>query len=350
MDALRREVDEVVAEGRIPSISVNVRADGREVFHHTTGRARTVPLRTAREDQAYDLASVTKALAGTTVIASLVEEGRFDLDTKVARWFPQVDDRVEVGHLLTHGSGWPAWRPFYADVDAAWGTTAARRAVRDAVLSVPIEAPPGTRHVYSDLGFLALLAIAEAETGKRFDQLFLERILAPAGWPDLRWGWPTAAATELCPVREILVEGTVHDLNCASLGGVSAHAGLFGTARAVASLADALLQATEGEANGLPGRTLRRFWHTPGPGSHSAGWDRPSEDGYTSTGRHFPRDARGHLGYTGTSLWVVPSRWTVVVILTNRVHPLDDKEPIRAARPRLHDAVARALGWDRPIP
>ncbi|MBA2321267.1 MAG: beta-lactamase family protein [Deltaproteobacteria bacterium] len=349
MEALLSEIDAVLAEGRIPSISLNIRVDGREVFHATRGRARTVPLREASDDQAYDLASVTKALAGTTVLASLVEEGRLDLDTRVRRWFPQVHPDLEVRHLLQHSSGWPAWRPFYGGLQATWGTTAARRELLAAVLAVPSECAPGTRHLYSDIGFLCLLGLAEAETGQRFDALFLERVLAPAGYPDLRWGWPAAAATELCPHREILIEGTVHDLNCASIGGVSAHAGLFGTARGVAALADALLQATGGASNGLPGRTLHRLWNTPGPGSHTAGWDRPSEEGYTSTGRFFPRDARGHLGYTGTSLWVVPSRSSVIALLTNRVHPVDDKEPIRAARPRLHDAVARALGWDRSI-
>ncbi len=351
MEGVRQAVEAVLAEGRIPSISLDVRVEGREVFHLTAGRARTVPERRAEDDQAYDLASVTKALAGTTVIASLLEEGRFSLETPVSTWFDEVDTRVQVRHLLQHASGWPAWRPFYADLGVAWGTLQARQRFLASLLAVPIECPPGTRHLYSDLGFLCLLGIAEAATGQRFDQLFLDRILAPAGYPDLRWGWPTAAATELCPIRQTLIEGTVHDLNCASLGGVSAHAGLFGTARAVSGLADALLRATEGEPafRGLPGRTLRQLWHSPGPGSHTAGWDRPSTDGYTSTGRFFPADSRGHLGYTGTSVWVIPSRKAVVALLTNRVHPVDDKEPIRAARPRIHDAVAQALGWDRPL-
>lgn len=345
MDEVRRTLEAVLAEGRIPSLSICVRVGGAEVLHHTVGNARTVPRRVAGEDQAYDLASVTKALAGTTVTASLVEEGRYGLETPVARWFPEVDGRVLVRHLLTHSSGWPPWRPFYADVRGAWGTASAKDQVLRAIRAVPIEAEPGTRHAYSDLGFMTLMAIAEAETGLPFDRLFAERVLGPSGVRDLRWGWPTAAATELCPVREILIEGTVHDLNCASLGGVSAHAGLFGTARAVASLADAIRRSVAGEDLGLPGRTLAAFWATEGPGSHRGGWDSPSQ-GYTSTGRFFPPDARGHLGYTGTSVWIVPSRGTVVALLTNRVHPVDDKEPIRAARPRIHDAVATALGWD----
>lgn len=349
MEELRGALDAVVAERRIPSLSLCVRVDGAERFHHTVGLARTVPRRDAHPDQAYDLASVTKALAGTTVIASLVQEGRLDLDTPVARWFPEVDARVRVRHLLGHSSGWPAWRPFYGDVRGAWGTAAARDQVLRAIRAVPLEAEPGTRHVYSDLGFMTLMAVAEAETGRAFDALFGERILAPAGVRDLRWGWPTAAATELCPVREILIEGTVHDLNCASLGGVSAHAGLFGTARAVAGLADALRQAVAGERSDLPGDALRAMWAARGPGTHYGGWDSPS-DGYTSTGRWFPADSRGHLGYTGTSVWVVPSRRTTIALLTNRVHPIDDKEPIRAARPRIHDAVARALGWDTGSP
>jgi CubicO group peptidase (beta-lactamase class C family) len=331
-------MEQVLAEGRIPSISLCVRVDGGEVFHATLGAARKVPFRPALEDQAYDLASVTKALAGTAVIASLVDEGRFDLDTAVARWFPEADGAMTVRHLLQHTSGMPAWRPFFARVAGAWGTAAAREEVLSDVRATPLEAPPGTRHVYSDLGFLTLLAIAERETGRPFDALFLDRVLEPSGVKDLRWGWPTAAATELCPIRETLVEGTVHDLNCASIGGVSAHAGLFGTSRAVATLAERLMDGL------VP--SITRFWAEKGPGTHTCGWDTVSTEGYTATGRFFPSDARGHSGYTGTSVWVVPSRRTSIALLTNRVHPNDEKEAIREARPRIHDAVAQALGWD----
>ena len=346
MDEVARKLDDWVARRLIPSASVCVRVAGREVFQHTTGLARYEPPRPATPNQPYDLASVTKALVGTTVAASLVEEGAFDLDDPVARFLGDVDGRVTVGMLLTHASGYPAWIPYYTTATDAWGTLATREAILERVRRTPLENEPGTTHVYSDVGMLVLLSLVETVTGQSIDRLFAARILDPARATDFRWGWPGAAATEHCPVRGLLVEGTVHDLNCASLGGTSTHAGLFGTARAVAGLADTLMSATldpEGHP-GLPGRTLARFWSTRGPGSHRAGWDGKTE-GASSTGRYWPADTVGHLGYTGTGVWVAPSKRAVCAFLTNRVHPDDDKGPIREIRPLLYDAVAVALGW-----
>jgi CubicO group peptidase (beta-lactamase class C family) len=349
MKNVRTLLDTVVADGVVPSASVSVRVDGTEVLHHTVGMARLSPPRPALPDQPYDLASVTKVLAGTAVVASLIEEGLLDLDTPVAEHLGDVDPRVTVAHLLTHGSGLAAWNRFYLETgEAPFGTLAARSTVQERVLQAPVEVAPGTRHTYSDIGFLWLLILCERVGGKPFAQLFHDRVREPSGVHDLRWGWPLAAATEWpCPFREVGVEGTVHDLNCASIGGVSTHAGLFGTARAVASLGEAFLRAAADDPAfaRLPGRTLRRLWALRGPGSHRGGWDGVSRGGYTSTGAHWPDDGIGHLGYTGTSIWMSPSRKTVVALLTNRVHPVDDKEPIRALRPRVHDAIAEALGW-----
>jgi CubicO group peptidase (beta-lactamase class C family) len=121
---------------------------------------------------------------------------------------------------------------------------------------------------------------------------------------------------------------------------------LFGTARAVATLAEGCLFATLGDrrARGLPGQALRSLWAHRGVGSHCHGWDTVSRTGYSAAGLSFPDDTRGHLGYTGTSVWVVPSWRASIACLTNRVHPVDDKDAIRAARPRIHDAIARHLG------
>lgn len=346
VNALRDEVESIAKSTSIPSLSLNITVGGWEAFHHTAGDARLTPRRAAHEDQPYDLASLTKALAGSTVVASLVEEGRLDLDLSVADVLPEVDPRITLAMLLTHSSGLPKWNAFYADPDTAWGLDETRSKILMNARKTRIEAEPGTRHCYTDVGFLVLLALVEEVTGKRFDHLFHERVLVPAGVHELRWGWPGAAATEACPYRGYIVEGTVHDLNCAALGGISTHAGLFAPARAVGRLAQQLLRAVQHPDDSLlPGRTLGRLWTLRGAGSHVGGWDTPSRDGYTSTGRFFPDDAVGHLGYTGTSLWVAPSRDAVVVLLTNRVHPTDDLTDIRAVRPRVHDAVARALGW-----
>lgn len=346
-DTLDACVEAILRETSIPSVSLVVRTDGAEVYHRTAGDARRSPRRPAPADQPYDLASVTKALAGSTVAASLVEEGALSLEDPICDTLPGAASGITLAHLLTHSSGLPKWNAFYATMPGAWGTTDTRAAMMQAAIETPLEAPPGTRHAYTDVGFLVLLALLEKVGGARIDVLFQERILGPAGETDLRWGWPLAAATEDCPVRGGVVEGTVHDLNCAALGGISSHAGLFGTARSVARLGDTLRQAvaTPDAFPTLPGRTLGSFWTLRGAGSHVGGWDTPTRGGYTSTGASFPDDAVGHLGYTGTSLWIAPSKQTVVALLTNRVHPTDTLDAIRAARPRIHDAVANVLGW-----
>lgn len=341
-------LERLVAAHRMPSASLAIRVDGVERLVHTVGLARLDPERPAVGDQPYDLASVTKPLAGAGVAAALIDSGALGLDEPARRYLPDVDPRVSVRHLLQHASGYPAWAPLYADIEAPWGTAEARRRVLDAARGTPLQAEPGAAHRYSDLGFLVLLEVLERVAGP-LEHALHRLVLAPAGATDLRWGWPCAAATELCPVRGAIVEGTVHDLNCAAMGGVSTHAGLFGTARAVAALADAMLDAGTGRGGPLAGRALAEMWRSRGPGSHCCGWDGVTRGGYTSTGAHWPDDGVGHLGYTGTSLWLAPRQRTVVALLTNRVHPTDDKARIRAFRPAVHDVVARALGWDRDL-
>lgn len=346
---LNDSVRHIFASHDLCSLSLCLRLDGQEAVHLTCGLARRAPARPALSDQPYDLASLTKALVASPVAASLVEEGRLDPHAPVAEHLPDVDGRITLAHLLDHTSGLPKWNAFYAAPQTAWGLASTRKAILRAACTVPVEAAPGTAHVYTDIGFLVLLALLERVGGAFLDQLFAQRILGPAGARDLHWGWPMAAATERCPVRGALIEGTVHDLNAAALGGVSTHAGLFGTARSVASLAERLLDAAQNPVDhpGLPGATLARWWRARGVGSHTGGWDTVSRGSYTSTGAFFPDDSVGHLGYTGTSLWMSPSRRAVVVVLTNRIHERDDLTAIRAARPLLHDAVARAMGWDR---
>ncbi len=337
------EIDAIVGEGHIPSASVSVWIRGEERLRYATGWARRAPGREATCDTPYDLASVTKPFAGGAVAAALVAGRQLDLDVPAARWVPGVDPRVTPRHLLLHTSGYAAWLPLYEGVaPAMWGSDAARAAVIEAAWRSPLVQAPGEVHTYSDLGFLTLLAVMEAAGGARIDELVQKLVLDPVG-ADLRWGWPGAAATEDCPVRGHVVEGEVHDLNTAAMGGRSTHAGLFGTATELGRLTAALVDEASGRTHGLP--SLADAWGAQGAGSHRLGWDGVSHGAYTSTGSAWPADGVGHLGYTGTSIWVAPRQEVVVALLTNRVHPVDDKGPIRAARPRVHDAVARCVGW-----
>jgi CubicO group peptidase (beta-lactamase class C family) len=316
----------------LPSASLVVRQHGRLVHAEAHGLACLDPSRPVGRDRVYDLASLTKALVTGPVAAALANAGVLDVSAPVAGVLPDVDPRITAWQLLCHTSGLPAWAPLHDQGD--------RRAVLAAARATPPEHEPGTTHTYSDIGFLVLLDLLETLTGHGLDALFRELVSGPAGVRGLSWGHPDAAATEATADRGLL-QGTVHDANAAAMGGVSSHAGLFGSARTVARLAERLAL---GDVPGVS-ETLRTWWATPSVGPHRGGWDTPTRGAYTSTGAHFPDDAVGHLGYTGTSVWVVPSRSLVVALLTNRVHPADDGlDDIRSLRPAVHDAVWARFG------
>lgn len=317
----------------IPAISAVVRVGDDTRLRWTAGSANLHPPTAVVPDQVFDLASLTKALVTTPLTADLVAEGA-DVDEPVAATLPGAPPGVTVRHLLTHTSGLPAWRPLYADA------TDRDDLLQRAWTAAP-EAPRGVRHVYSDLGFLTLGAWIEHQRGDYLDRLFLRRLTRPLGLDSrLTWGHPDAAATERCPVRGHVVQGEVHDLNAWKMGGVAPHAGLFGDADAVASLAAFLVFGDDPRC-----AILRRWWSEPALGSHRGGWDTPTPGG--STGDALPAGTVGHLGYTGTSLWVSPDRDTTIVLLTNRVHPTDDLTAIRRLRPAFHRAVAADL-WGPP--
>lgn len=335
--------DEVPRHG-VPGAALAVWVDGQAALTLATGVARYDPKRPLHADTPFDLASLTKALVTSCLCARAAQRGLLAVDEPLQRYLPQAPPRVTPRHLLEHRSGWPAWRPFYASFQD-WGSPATRQALLTEVLSTPLEAEPGTTTRYSDLGFLALTRLLETLDGRRLDAQYAEFLTHLERPVTLGWAAPGAAATEDCPVRGQVIEGTVHDLNAAAMGGVAGHAGLFGTVSAVASFADQLVVAAQRRDPTLAGEVLHRWWVGPSPNTWFGGWDSPSRGGPSSTGRYFPDETRGHLGFTGTSLWVVPSRRTVVVLLTNRVHPSSAALGVRTLRPAVHDAVASALGW-----
>jgi CubicO group peptidase (beta-lactamase class C family) len=347
-------VDQLVADGAARGLYAGAALVVRgpdSVLHETvTGSAEVRPRqRPAQGDTAWDLASLTKVLVAAPLAMQLVA----NLDQPIRELIEDAPVGVTWRHCLQHTSGLAAWAPLY-EIDAVWGTTETRERVLAKARSVPPEAPPGTRALYSDLGFLLLTAALERLGGDRIDRLF-ERHVRSRGRFDLRWGWPDAAATEDCPVRRRVVVGEVHDLNAAVLGGLSGHAGLFGSAREVAAAAAWQLRAFHGAEEGLPTETVRAYWTAKGPGSHHLGWDGVSP-GASSAGPRWPADGVGHTGFTGCSLWVAPERRIVVAFLANRVHPLVEGGSVPSApvspryqafkdlRPELHTRILAALG------
>lgn len=295
------ELDRLLAaaEGSVaPSVSAVVWQDGRVVYARRPGRV-------------YDLASLTKVLCTTELALRVVAADRLALDAGD----PRLPSGVTLRHLLQHASGWPPWRPFYELVPPGPDR---REAIVRAVFATPVERPPGAGHAYSDLGFIALAALLEDALGARVDRLWR----GPLRWGDAR-SQTTGEGRG----------GAVNDLNARAMGGVAGHAGLYGSAAEVARVASRWLDGT------LPEPWVRRFFTERGPGSHALGWDTPSPGGASSAGDSAPADAVGHLGFTGTSVWLSPSRRRIAVLLTNRVANGADLAGIRALRRAFHGAA-----------
>ncbi len=310
-------------------------------------------------DTVFDLASLTKPLATALAVLLLAQEGRVSLDEPLARWFsgswlPPDKGGLTLTQLLTHRAGLPAWRPLYQELLAAPAPERPRLLPRLAA-AVPLEHPPDTVTLYSDLGFMILQGVVEEAAGLPLDEFCRRCLYEPLGLrllgftPRRRPGGDTLpyAATEpgLIPGRP--EAGEVHDENAWAAGGVAGHAGLFGTAGEIFALVAYLWRAWQGEGSGpLQPAWVRRFLTLPPGADRALGFDRPSpapEGG--AAGRCFSPASVGHLGFTGTSFWLDLATGRQVILLTNRVHlGREDKEKIQAFRPRFHDAACRALG------
>jgi CubicO group peptidase (beta-lactamase class C family) len=364
-ESVRRLCESAVAEGVAPGFVLLVAAGGEVQFHDAFGARQLVP-RTLRAftDTVYDLASLTKAVVTSVLAMREVEHGALLLDEPVAGRIPELDgnDRgaITVRQLLCHASGLPAHRPFWKQVaDAA----SERWAISLLAAREPLEYAPGTKAVYSDLGFILLGWLLERSTGLRLDVQADRAIFQPLGLASTTFvnladaeararllANRSVAATQRCPERRRVLLGEVDDLNAYAMGGIAGHAGLFGTAADLSSIAAALVAGWKGRSGELAlvdRDVVREFWSPSGvPGSTwRLGWDGPAAQG-SQAGRRLSRAAVGHLAFTGCSLWIDPERETWIVLLANRVHPeVPQDDAFRRFRPVLHDAALDALGY-----
>ncbi len=294
----------------------------------------------------FDLASLTKVLATATAAMRLLESGRLGLDDPVASWSStwRGADRetVTVRDLLAHSSGLPAYLRLFESCRG-------RVEFEEAIGRSPLEYEPGSRSLYSDLGFILLGFVLETAGGRTLADQFAELAPPLTGSP-LLFRPPRALRTRTAPTgvdpwRGRLLRGEVHDPNCWALGGCAGHAGLFGTASAVGDVARLVLRAARGADTPLARpETVRLFGTRAGvPGSARAlAWDtmRPA----ASCGTRMSSSAIGHTGFTGTSLWIDIERGFYAVLLTNRVHPAGGNDAILTIRPAWHDTLVAA--WD----
>ena len=354
-DELVATVDSAVKAGAAPGAVVAVSVKGAR-FYHAAGRLGIDQPRPVAPNTVYDLASLTKVIALTTLTMMAVDEDRISLDDPVTKYLPGFvgahKEGVTIRHLLTHSSGLPAHRPLWQEAPNPDSAVAL-------VLATALDTLPGTRMVYSDLGAITLTRIIEGVFGAPVDRLFERRIARPLGLRDTRFRPPSSwlgriAPTERDPWRGRVVQGEVHDENAAFLGGVSGHAGLFGTAEDLVTFGEWLLAEREGAAGAHEHRPrigtaiVREFTRRQEVvlgSSRALGWDTPSTG--SSAGNRLSPMSFGHTGFTGTSIWIDPSRELVVVLLSNRVNPTRDNPRLAPLRGLVADRVVSALEQPR---
>ena len=348
LDEVDRVLDEFVEEGAFPGGVVAVGHRGALVHLHPFGRLsydEDAPV--VEADTIYDLASLTKVVATTTMAMIMVDEGRLDLDEKVQDYLPLFrgpgKETVTVRHLLTHTSGVDWWAPLYEELQGP-------EAYLERIQAMELVYEPGTDSKYSDLGIILLGEILSRVSGQPLDEFVTERVFEPLAMTDTFYRPGGDRLSRIAPTehdawRGRMVRGEVHDENAFALGGVAPHAGLFSTAGDLSRFVQMLLNGGVLEHHRIVSRgTVELFTRKAGDGesTRALGWDTKSPEKSTA-GSYFSPRSFGHTGFTGTSIWVDPDRELFLILLTNRVHPTRDNQLIRLARPAVADAVVNAL-------
>ncbi len=348
-------LDRAVSDEAFPGGVLAVGSNNQFAIHPFGKFTRDKSASAVTADTIYDVASLTKAIVTTTATMKLVERKQLHLDAPVSRYLavwsaaaksdPDASwrSRVTVRMLLLHDSGLPAHEDFFK-LAKGYDAMLAR------VMAVPLIREPGTKIEYSDLGFILLGEIVSRVTGTSLDAFAQREIFLPLGMFNSRFNPRRTLRERITPTehdtafRKRLIVGEVHDENAWAMGGVSGHAGLFSTAGDIAIFAQMLLNGGIYAHKRLLARaTIQAFTarQNIGDSARALGWDVPVSP--STSGRYFSASGFGHLGFTGTSLWIDPERSLFVILLTNRVNPTRANIKIREVWPALHDAIGEAL-------
>jgi CubicO group peptidase (beta-lactamase class C family) len=347
-------MEQAVSEGIFPGGVLLVSLKGQTVFHQAFGVANIYQNRPVTPGTLFDLASLTKPLATTPAVMKLLERYPLTLKSRVGQILPgfKATDKADITieNLLFHNSGLPDYRPYFRQLTE--NESAQRKAMLgELLINEPLAYPIGQTVVYSDLGFMILRWIVERIAATSLDRFVEVHIYKPLNLEDLffvktKEPCPDKAfaATEMCPWRNRLVEGMVHDENAFAVGGVDGQAGLFGTAEDIHTLLSEMISVYSGDpSSGVFNPDIIRTFLNHGQGRERAlGFDRPSPE-ESSSGIYFSANSVGHLGFSGTSFWMDLDRSIIIILLTNRIHPTRENEKIKAFRPLLHDAVMQGL-------
>ena len=338
-----------VKKGIYPGAVLFVGLSGTPIMHYSVGYTQKIPHHIPiKTDTIFDLASLTKPLATSVAIMKLVNDKLISLDMPIAEILPAPKDKekITIKMLLNHSSGLPDWRPYYIRL-MNYPLRVRKALIRDWILKEELIFSPGKNTLYSDLGFILLEWVIELVLGSDM-KAFVEDLYSLISLKKTFLSYPKQkirkeefAATELCPWRKRLIQGEVHDENAFSLGGYSGHAGLFSTAEDVFTLCNMLLEHYHGRRNNLFSQEVIKEFFKRHNKRWALGWDTPSEK--SSSGRYFSKNSVGHLGFTGTSIWIDLEKEAVIVFLTNRIHPSRKNEKIKLFRPILHDQIMKEI-------
>jgi CubicO group peptidase (beta-lactamase class C family) len=340
-------IQQAIADRVFPAASVAITHQGNLVGLKAFGRFTYEPDSPAATTATiFDLASVTKVVATTSMAMMLYERGLLDLDlpvVAVVAEFAGEDprrDAVTLRMLLAHSSGLPAYEKLFMRVKT-------RDELLSAAFATPLTANPGAKTEYSDIGFIILGATLERIAEESLDRFCQHEVFGPLAMTHTAFNPPSAWQALIAPTandqsfRHRIIQGEVQDENSSVMGGVASHAGVFASAEDLANFAHAMLS---GGRPILRPETLavftRRESSPPGT-SRALGWETPSSP--SQSGKYFSSNSFGHLGYTGTSLWIDPDRQLSITLLTNRTWPDCSNQAIKQLRPKFHDAVIESL-------
>ena len=326
------------------------------------GNATLYPKKRAlQKNNFFDLASLTKPFATSMAVLCLIKEKKIDIEEPLASLFerkiPGEKKRITVKNLLSHTSGLPANREYYHILNNITPKDK-NEFIEDIIIREKMEYSPGTKKLYSDLGFILLGRIIEKKAGYTMADYVAEKVLKPLNLKENIFYNPLNkvnkrlkkndfVATERCPWRKKILCGEVHDDNCYAMGGVAGHSGLFGNIEGVTALTGKILEMWQGETEhpNIKREDLEYFLTRQQiiEGSTWAlGFDTPNEK-ESSSGKYLSPKSVGHLGFTGTSFWIDPEKKTAIVLLTNRVHPSRENNKIKKFRPYFHDRIMEKL-------
>jgi len=333
-------LQEHIQAGEFPSAVYLVAERENILYTDALGYSVVEPYRVANKlDTIYDLASLTKPLVTTLLCARRIELGELTLDSSVSHYLPEFDrtdkQMITVRELLTHTSGLPAWRPLYILTDDEPERAAG------AIANLDVEYKPGTRVVYSDLGFIALGILLERMTGHQLAELARKEIFEPLNLKQTFFNPEVALQTGIAACetgnayeadmskqmnagvyansRQRVIWGEVHDGNAYFLGGAAGHAGLFSTASETFLIAQQFLSES---TKLLAPSSCKMFQENMTPDleeARSIGWQLAATK-LSTAGPELPPDSFGHTGFTGTCVWIDPNAERVYILLTNRTH------------------------------